>query len=145
MVATATFFVGEMITAGSFFLLPFGVGAGVATILAFFDVSVTGQWIGFVSVSLGSFIAMRPLAKRFNSQGHVEGIGSRRLVGGRGMVLNDIPGSDRLGLVRVEREEWRAQSSTGAPLTSGTTIYVLEVEGTRVVVSTTPPPPSPTT
>lgn len=143
MFAAGTFFVGEMVTAGSFFLLPFALGAGVATILAFADVSITGQWFAFVGVSLGSFLAMRPLAKRFNSQGHVDGIGAKRLVGVQGTVLNEIEGGTHLGMVRVEREEWRAQSATGAPLAPETTIYVSEVEGTRVIVSTTPPPPNP--
>ncbi len=141
MATAAAFIVGEMTTAGSFFLLPFGVAAGVSTILAFADVSVTGQWLAFFVVALVSFIAMRPLAKRLNQQGVTEGIGARRLVGAKGVAIGAIPGSDQLGMVRVEREEWRAQSASGAPISPGTEIYVVDVEGTRVLVSTTPPPP----
>lgn len=50
LVATALFAAGEIITTG-FFLLPFAVGALVATLLAFAGVSVAIQWITFVAVS----------------------------------------------------------------------------------------------
>lgn len=143
MAVAATFFVGEMMTAGSFFLLPFAIGAVVATILAFLDVSITGQWIAFVTVSLASFLAMRPLARRLNQQGQVDGIGARRLVGASGTVLEQIGGEGKLGMARIDREEWRAQSATGESLSPGTLIHVVEVEGTRVIVSTAPPPPKP--
>ena len=51
MILAALFIVGEIFTAG-FFLLWFGVGAGVAGALALFDLGATWQWAGFVVVSL---------------------------------------------------------------------------------------------
>ena len=43
--------VGEMVTAG-FFMLPFAIGAAIATLLAWADVSITVQLVVFISTSL---------------------------------------------------------------------------------------------
>jgi membrane protein implicated in regulation of membrane protease activity len=134
--AAVLFGIGEMATPGAFFLAPFAVGAVVASALAFAGVALGGQWAAFVAISLASLFAMRPLARRLDRDGASDGIGSRRLIGKGGTVLESIePG--HLGLVRVEREEWRAESADGSALTVGTNITVAQVEGTRVIVTPT--------
>jgi membrane protein implicated in regulation of membrane protease activity len=50
-------------------------------------------------------------------------------------VLQDIPGDAELGMVRVDREMWRAQSTDGSPIAAGTVVRVAEVQGTRVIVA----------
>jgi membrane protein implicated in regulation of membrane protease activity len=141
LAATAVFAVGEMATPGSFFLAPFAVGAAVAAILAFADVSVTVEWIVFLVVSISTLAALRPLARRLDRNALDHGVGARRLAGTRATVLRPIPGGAELGLVRVDREEWRAQSSDGSPIPAGTTVRVAEVQGTRVIVAVDTPPP----
>jgi len=37
--------------------------------------------------------------------------------------------------VRVGREEWRAESTDGSPIPTGSQVRVADVRGTRVVVS----------
>src|SRR5690606_30609722 len=39
-----------------------------------------------------------------------------------------------LGMVRIERQEWRAESLDGQAIDAGTIVRVAEVRGTRVVV-----------
>jgi len=134
MVATAVFLLGEMASPGSFFLLPFGIGAAAATVLAFLDVSVAVEWVVFVAVSVGVFAALRPLARRLDQQGTVTGVGAKRLIGEIGSVIEPIGGHGDLGMVRVHREEWRAETVDEAPLETGTRVRVVEVKGTRVVV-----------
>jgi membrane protein implicated in regulation of membrane protease activity len=134
-IAMAVFAVGEMATPGSFFLAPFAVGALVAAILAYADVSVTTEWVVFIAVSIATLGALRPLARRLNRDAIDDGVGSRRLVGGQATVLRDIPGGDELGMARVDREEWRAQSYDGTPIAAGTTVRVADVQGTRVIVA----------
>ena len=56
-------------------------------------------------------------------------------MGSRATVLQDIPGDAELGMVRVDREEWRAQSTDGSPIVAGTVVRVAEVQGTRVIVA----------
>lgn len=136
LVATAVFAIGEMAVAGSFFLAPFAVGAAVAAILAFADVGLAGQWLAFVALSGGTFLSFRPLARRLDRGEPTQGIGSLRLIGQPATVLEDIPaGPHELGLVRVHREEWRAETVDGSAAPAGTVVHVVEQRGTRLVVS----------
>jgi membrane protein implicated in regulation of membrane protease activity len=132
--AAVLFGIGEMATPGAFFLAPFAIGAVVAAALAFADVPVAVEWAAFVAVSITAFAALRPIARRLDRHGGSEGIGSRRLIGRQGTVLSAI-GPSELGVVRVDREEWRAESSDRAPIPEGTPVRVTDVEGTRVIVT----------
>jgi membrane protein implicated in regulation of membrane protease activity len=135
LIATAVFSIGEMASPGSFFLAPFALGALVAAILAFAGVSVGVEWVVFLVVSIATLIALRPVARRLDRNALDHGVGARRLVGSRATVLQDIPGDAELGMVRVVRETWRAQSTDGAPIPAGTIVRVAEVQGTRVIVA----------
>jgi len=135
LVAAAVLAVGEMLTPGSFVMLPFAIGAGVATLLALADSSLWVQWAGFVVVSTVALLALRPLARRLDEQGSDEGVGALRLLGQEAVVLEDIPGGGELGLVRIHREEWRAESTHGDPIPAGATVRVADVRGTRVAVA----------
>lgn len=136
LTAALLFAVGEMATAGSFFLLPFGLGAAAATALAFADSTIGWQWLAFVAVSGAAFAGLRPLARRLDrDMTPLQGIGADRWTGRTGVVLMEIPGgANELGLVRVDREEWRAQSADARPIATGSAVEVVRVEGTRVVV-----------
>ena len=136
LTAAVAFGLGEMTSPGSFFLAPFAVGAVVATLFSFAGASVALGWILFVGVSLASFAALRPLARRLDVTGpNPRGVGAKRLVGEEGVILDPVPdGPDELGLVRVGREEWRAQSSDGSGIPKDTKVTVVEMRGTRVVV-----------
>jgi len=130
--AAVLFGIGEMATPGAFFLAPFGVGAGIAAILAFAGVGLAGEWGAFVVISVAAFVALRPLARRLDQGTGSEGIGSRRLIGRDGTVLQPI--GPATGLVRVDSEEWRAESATGTFIDTGEQVRITEVTGTRVIV-----------
>ncbi|MGE4566153.1 MAG: NfeD family protein [Acidimicrobiales bacterium] len=137
LVAAATFVVGEIITGTSFFILPFAVGAAAATVLAFAGASDFWQWLAFVGVSLASFAAVRPLVKKLNQGNNPIGVGADRLIGETGVVVVDLdPTAEKLGIVRIGREEWPAQSVDRQPVVSGSRIEVLEIQGTRAIVRT---------
>lgn len=144
----AVFAVGEMASAGTFFLAPFALGAVVAAIIAFLGGELLPQWVAFVGVSLVTLAALRPLAHRFTSDSAVEGIGSKRLIGEHATVLSEIPeGVSELGLIRVHREEWRAESVDGTAVPAGAKVRIVELRGTRVVVvpesiTSSPEPPA---
>jgi membrane protein implicated in regulation of membrane protease activity len=137
--AAVLFGIGEMATPGAFFLAPFGIGAVVAAALAFADAALGVQWAAFVGVSLVALIALRPLARRLDRDGASDGVGSRRLIGKDGTVLEAIE-PDHLGLVRVEREEWRAESADRGAVPVGARVLITEVQGTRVIVTATKEP-----
>jgi membrane protein implicated in regulation of membrane protease activity len=137
LVAAVLFAVGEMTAAGSFFLIPFALGALVAAVLAFLGVSVVIECLAFVVVSGATFAAFRPLARKLDRDMPTDGVGAKRLIGERALVLEAIPGDgdgDELGLIRVHREEWRAESGDGSPIGKGATVKVVEIRGTRAVV-----------
>src|ERR687891_2750769 len=109
IVASAVFAVGELSSPGSFFLLPFAIGALVATVLAFLDVNVVVEWVVFLGVSLAAFAALRPVAHRLNRSVDDTGVGARRLLGAYAVVLRDIPAGGGVGPVRVDREGGRGR------------------------------------
>lgn len=140
--SAAVFFgVGEMAVAGSFFLAPFAAGAAVATILAFVGVGLALQWTAFLVVSVGVFLALRPLAKRLDREGPVLGIGSHRQIGQTARVLEGIDGAKDLGTVLLGSERWRAESTDGQVVPVGAVVSVVEVRGTRLLVRYDPTAP----
>jgi membrane protein implicated in regulation of membrane protease activity len=148
LAATAVFAIGEMATPGSFFLAPFAAGAFVAALLAFAGISVTVEWLVFVAVSVVVLALLRPLARRLDREALDHGVGSRRLVGRPATVLSDIPPGDEIGMVRVDREQWRAQSIDGTAIPAGVAVRIADVQGTRLIVApldpaaVAPPPAS---
>jgi membrane protein implicated in regulation of membrane protease activity len=43
------------------------------------------------------------------------------------------------GVIRLEREQWRAESADGKPIEAGTVVQVLRIDGTRAVVERVAP------
>ena len=117
-------------------------GAGVAAILAFADIGITAEWAAFVGVSVATFASLRPLARRLDRGETTEGIGSKRLIGQTGTVLEPIAaGQHELGLVRVHREEWRAESVDGTPIDTGAILLVERDAGTLRATAYSPDVP----
>ena len=129
--------IGEMLTAG-FFMLPFAVGAGVAAILAFFDVAVPIQFLVFLGTSILALVALR----RFAASDHEPSypVGAKRYVGAAALVLEDIDPARNVGRVRMDAEEWNA-TSNGERIAAGVKVKVVQVRGTRLVVEVAGPGP----
>lgn len=133
--AAVAFTVGEIAVAGSFFLLPFGAGALAAAAVSFVGGAVGLGWLAFVVVSAVCSAVMWPLGRRLDRSGPRAPIGANRWVGRQGYVLQDIPGElGGTGLIRLDREEWRAESLVGHRIRAGSTVLVSRVDGTRLVV-----------
>lgn len=136
LAVTATFGVGEILVAGSFFLLPFAVGALLAAIASFIGAPVVAGWLIFIVGSIAAFLAMKPLAKRLDiSLPNPTGTGANRLVGDIGLVATEIPrGTATPGIIKIGGEEWRAEGRDGMGLAAGMEVRIIEVKGTRVIV-----------
>lgn len=135
------FAIGELSAPGTFFLLPFAIGAAAAAVLAFAGVDVAIELVVFIVVSLVALAGFRKLAHRLDRNEPTEGIGSKRLIGQPARVIEAIDGAHDLGTVRVDREEWRAESGDGAAIAVGSQVKIVEVRGTRVVVFPVDPLP----
>ncbi len=140
LAAAVVFGIGEMLMAGSFFLLPFAAGAVIAAVVAALTTSPLWSWLAFIVGSVATFIGMRPFAQRLQeSAPDVAGIGANRLLGAVGVVLAPIPATPGdAGMVKVGSEEWRADTPPGVALAAGTKVRVIEVLGTRLLVEPTP-------
>jgi len=126
--------VAEIFTMG-FFLLWFGVGAAVAGVLALVGLGPGWQLGSFVVVSLVLFAVSRRFAERFTKK-QPPGVGADRFVHKRGVVIEEINNLKNTGRVRIEKDEWRADSQTDEVIPVGRTIQVTKVDGTHLVVKT---------
>ena len=126
---------GEIFVVGTFILIPFGLSASVAMVMAFFGAPLLLDWIVFVG--LGGLLFSVFWKKSRVSMAAMKsppGAGHDRLIGVLGRTLETIPGDPaESGLIKVGGEEWRAISDVG-PISSGSTVEIMEIRGTRVVV-----------
>lgn len=143
LIAMVLLGVGEMATAGSFFLAPFALGAAVAAVLAFASVALGVQWAAFLVISVAMVLAMRPLARRFEAKNQIDGIGANRQIGQRAQVIEAVGDASNPGMVLLGAEKWRAETDAGVTFEVGAAVKVAKVRGTRVVVTAAESDPSP--
>jgi membrane protein implicated in regulation of membrane protease activity len=135
LVIAGVLIAGEMFVAGSFILIPFGISAAVAMVMAFFGAPLILDWVVFVGLGAVLFsVFWKKSRKSMAAMESPPGAGHDRLIGALGQALEDIPdGPSSSGMVKTGGEEWRAISDSG-PILSGSVIEIIEVRGTRVVV-----------
>jgi membrane protein implicated in regulation of membrane protease activity len=134
-VAAVVFALGELAIPGTFFVLSFAIGAALAALVSFLGGSVLVSWIVFVGGTAAALAVLIPIGRRMNREVGDQPAGATRLTNQRAVVLREIPpGPHATGMVRVEREEWRAEHERGTAVPEGTEVVVLRVDGTRVVV-----------
>ena len=135
LVIAGVLIAGEMFVAGSFILIPFGISAAVAMVMAFFGAPLILDWVVFVGLGAVLFsVFWKKSRKSMAAMESPPGAGHDRLIGALGQALEDIPdGPSSSGLVKTGGEEWRAISDSG-PILSGSVIEIIEVRGSRVVV-----------
>lgn len=132
MAVAALFILGEIFTAG-FFLLWFGIGAAVAGVLAILDLHPAWQWVSFVVISGVLFAATRRLAEKFTKK-QPPGVGADRFVGKIGVVLEEIDNLRNTGRVRIDKDQWRADSHADETIAVDTRVKVVGLDGTHLVV-----------
>lgn len=131
-ITAAMLLVGEIFTAG-FFMLPFGVGAGVAAVAAVVGLGLAWQWTAFIVVSTIAFVLSRRVVDRLTHE-PPEKTGANRLVGRTGVVLEDLEPHGLTGRVRIDREEWRADPLEDCVIPAGSRVTVERVEGAHLIV-----------
>ncbi len=133
LAAAVALVIAEIFTAG-FFMLPFGIGAALASLLAFLGVGLAWQWATFLVVSAALLLPMRRFAEKMTHE-PPQKVAGNRLIGRDGLVIDDIEGGQGAGRVRVDREEWVADSGDGNPIAAGQRIRVIQVVGVHLVVA----------
>ena len=127
LVIAGVLIAGEMFVAGSFILIPFGISAAVAMVMAFFGAPLILDWVVFVGLGAVLFsVFWKKSRKSMAAMESPPGAGHDRLIGALGQALEDIPdGPSSSGLVKTGGEEWRAISDSG-PILSGSVIEIID-------------------
>lgn len=132
LVLAAVLIVGEIFTMG-FFLLWFGVGSALAAILALIGAPLWLQWVVFVASSGILLAVTRRFAQRV-TRDTPSGIGPDRLIGKRARVTAPIDPQAGTGMVRVERDDWRATPEDDQSIPQGEYVRVVRIDGTHLIV-----------
>lgn len=130
--------IAEIFT-GGFFLLPFGVGAAVAALLEYLNVDIVWQWVAFLGISFVMLVLLRRLSDRITHE-PPQRMGADRLIGKEGVVIERLVPHSPRGQVRVEREEWRAETPDDSEIAEGARVNVVAVDGTHLVVESVETP-----
>ena len=130
------FFLAEIFVPGHLFL-SMGLGAITGALAAFFGVEPIWQLAVFVGVAVFLFVLFQ-LSARHKNAPHETVYGIDRVIGKEGIVVVAIDPKIAQGRVRVEREQWPADSESGQPIADGTTVQVLAMRGERVLVRPLP-------
>ena len=125
---------GEM-HQGGFYLAPFAIGAGLATIVALLGVGGALSGVVFVVSSGIVFATLRPVARRHRRMPPSIRTGAAALVGKRALVLERIANEEGVGCVRIDSEVWTARSyDEDEVIDAGERVEVVEIRGATALV-----------
>lgn len=134
LLLAVAFTVGEVLTI-SFFLAPFAVGGFAAAATSALGGDTGASVAVFAIVTALSLWLVRPIARRHIRQPRSTITGTAALVGRTGVVVQQLEGPERTGLVRIDGEVWSARSAGLGDIEAGETVTVLEIDGATVVVT----------
>lgn len=123
--------IAEILTPGLFFLSCLGLGALLAGVSTLFTEIWWVSWLVFVILSALLILASRPLVRRLEKKVSAERTTIDALPGKEARVVEAIE-PEKMGLVVVEGEKWRAEAKE--KIASGEKVKIREVKGTHLVV-----------
>ena len=129
------FLIAEIFTP-SFFIMWFGIGSFAAMLVAFlFENSVLYQAIVFIVVSLIFVLFTRKMAQKMSGKPS-RLISQDEMIGKEGVVSETITADGGKGLVRINKDIWRARSLKDQEILAGVKVKVIELKGVTVTVDT---------
>jgi len=126
------FTAGEAITVGLTSIW-FAAGSLVALICALLGGPLWLQIGLFIAVSALCLWAIRPLAHKYLNA-KVEPTNADRIIGATAPVTENIDNLMGTGAVQIGGMTWSARSESGVPISAGTLVRVLRIEGVKVYV-----------
>ena len=134
VIAAAVLIIAEIFTAG-FFIIGFGLGALPAALVAYMFPKNIALQLGVFIVGSAIFLFFaRKFAAFMYARGSQENVGAQRMIGKCCMVLETIDPVHGKGKVRLEHDQWRAETTDGSVIESGTQVEVVRIDGTRLIV-----------
>lgn|SRR5436305_794001 len=135
LVAACILGIGEM-HQGGFYLLPFAIGAAIATVLSLVGVGTVLSVVLFIVASVVVLAALRPVARRHRRLPPAIRTGAAALIGRRAMVLERIANQEGVGCVKIDGGEvWTARSyDDDEVIDAGERVEVVEIRGATALV-----------
>lgn len=94
------------------------------------------QLMVFGAVSLFLLLLTRPAVKKFLNIKHVR-TNADRLIGKTAVVTEDICNVESRGAVKISGITWNARSEDGEDIKSGDHVIIKNIEGVKLIVSST--------
>ena len=132
LIALIVFAVGVAITVGLTSVWC-AVGALGALIAAGFGAPRLFQVVGFLALSGGTLLLLRPLAKKFLTPRY-KATNADRVIGATALVSEEIDNLKGSGLVNITAHVWTARSAHAVVIQPGREVKVLRIEGVKVFV-----------
>ena len=133
LAAIILFAIVEALTASALVSIWFSVGALAALIVSFLTRNFWVQLVVFFVVSIAVLALVRPLTKKYFTP-KLERTNAEALVGQEAVVTETVDNLAATGLVQLRGQTWTARSVDNAPLTPGTRVTVVRLEGVKVIV-----------
>lgn len=112
----------------------FAAGCLVALVIGLAGGPLWLQITGFLVVSAGLLLALRPLIRKFITP-KITKTNTDAVIGSIGIVTTSIDNVAAVGQVKLGAMYWTARSSDGTLLAEGTKVRVDRIEGVKVFVS----------
>jgi membrane protein implicated in regulation of membrane protease activity len=121
---------------GAFYLAPFALGAGLATVVALLGVGGPLSAVVFLAGSGIVFGTLRPVARRHRRLPPSIRTGAAALVGRPAVVLERIANEEGVGCVKIDGGEvWTARSyDEDEVIDAGEHVEVIEIRGATALV-----------
>ena len=133
LAAIIVFAIAEAASAGTLISIWFSVGSLAALIVSFCTKNFWIQLVVFFVVSIAVLALVRPLTKKYFTP-KLERTNAEALVGQEAVVTETVDNLAATGLVQLRGQTWTARSVDSAPLTPGTRVTVVRLEGVKVIV-----------
>jgi len=134
LVAAGVLGVGEM-HQGGFYLLPFAIGAALATVVSLLGVGVVLSATAFLLASAIVFGTLRPVARSHRRLPPSIRTGAAALIGRPAIVLERIANNEGVGCVKIDGEVWTARSyDEDEVIDAGERVEVVEIRGATALV-----------
>ena len=134
LVAAGILGVGEM-HQGGFYLLPFAIGAALATVVSLLGVGILLSALAFLLASAIVFGALRPVARSHRRLPPSIRTGAAALIGRPAIVLERIANDEGVGCVKIDGEVWTARSyDEDEVIDAGERVEVVEIRGATALV-----------
>lgn len=123
------------ICSATFGAICFAIGAGFSALVAGLGLDLTWQIIVFAVVSLLTFIFLRPFMLKFLDRNAKDvKTNADALLGRKAIVSERIDAAQHTGRVAIDGDDWKAVSSDGAVIETGTEVTIVKMDSIILTV-----------